>query len=92
VVQHRKFPEDASCAPVEAFYLASWTRYCPKATTFPDYLIIVCPEDRNMTISDGFSLGIGIMLAFATLIAVIAVIGLLIDVCQRTNDLFPVGK
>ena len=45
-----------------------------------------------MTISDGFSLGIGIMLAFATLIAVIAVIGLLIDVCQRTNDLFPVGK
>jgi hypothetical protein len=45
-----------------------------------------------MTISDGFFLGVGIMMAVATLIAVIAVIGLLIDVCQRTKRLFPVGN
>jgi len=31
-------------------------------------------------------------MAVATLIAVIAVIGLLIDVCQRTKRLFPVGN
>jgi hypothetical protein len=39
-----------------------------------------------MTISDGFSLGIGIMLAFAAAIAVVFVVGLLITSFRRTGD------
>ena len=41
-----------------------------------------------MSISDGFSLGIGIMLAFGAAIAVVFVVGLLIAASQRTGDYY----